>query len=344
MLGQIDKSLLFDLTEETRERFARLINADPVEVTFTKNISEGLNIISSSMEWKQGDNVIICPELEHPNNVYHWLALTKKGVEIKFVDSVDGEISVDRILEKMDSHTRVVSVSTVTFCPGFKINLQRLGKCCRESGALLVVDAAQSIGIIDSDVQKLNIDVLATSTQKGLLALYGMGFLYIRKEIAEAMTPAYLARFSVKLDNSDSHESDFGGKEIKLMPGAKRFDLGNYNFPGVVAVHTSLGIIEELGINSIETYVTQLSARLATRLREVHVPVYGHKEAEIAHTVCIGNYGKDIDSVNKLYENFNANNIRTCIRRNMIRFTLHAYNNDNDIDKVVEIAKRTKKW
>lgn len=343
MLGQIDKSKLFELTEDTRERFARLIHADPDEVTFTKNISEGLNIVSASMEWKAGDNVIVCPDLEHPNNIYHWLALGRKGVVIKSVDAVHGEIPVDRILEAMDARTRIVSVSSVTFCPGFKTDLQRLGRACRAAGALLVVDAAQSVGIIDSDVRQLNIDVLAASTQKGLLALYGMGFLYVRKEIAEGMTPAYLARFSVALDSNDSHESDFGGGQIKLMPGAKRFDLGNYNFPGVVAVHASLGLIEQLGIRAIDPYVTGLATRLAGELRRADVPVYGREEAELAHTVSVGEYGKDLDSVNRLFERLTANSVRACVRRNMIRFTLHAYNNDNDIDKVVEIAKNTRK-
>jgi len=340
MFGQIDKSKLFDLTEDVRGRFAKLINADSDEITYTKNISEGLNILSSSLEWKTGDNVVICPELEHPNNVYHWLALARRGVKIKFVESDYGEISVERILAAMDSRTRVVSVSSVTFCPGFKTDLQHLGKLCRAAGVLLVVDAAQSVGIIDTDVQLLNIDVLAVSTQKGLLALYGMGFLYIRKEIAEAMTPSYLARFSVQLDSSDSHESDFGGREIKLMPGAKRFDLGNYNFPGVVAVHTSLGLLEKIGISPIDTYVTNLTSKLAKGLRHTNVPVYGREEANTAHTICVGEFGKELDVVNGFYSSLTENNVRVCMRKNMIRFTLHAYNNENDVDKVIEIAKK----
>jgi cysteine desulfurase/selenocysteine lyase len=343
MLGQIDKSKLFDLTEETRARFARLIHADPVEVTFTKNISEGLNILSSSVDWKAGDNVIVCPDLEHPNNVYHWLALARRGVTVRTVDAVQGEIPVDRIISAMDSRTRVVSVSTVTFCPGFKTDLEPLGRACRQAGTLLVVDAAQSVGILDTDVQRLNIDVLAASTQKGLLALYGMGFLYIRKELAESMTPAYLARFSVALDSTDSHESDFGGGNIKLMPGAKRFDLGNYNFPGVVAVHSSLGLIEQVGIQAVDRYVTGLAHKLAADLRRADVPVYGREDAPLAHTISVGEYGKELASVDRLYDSLSANDVRVCVRRNMIRFTLHAYNNENDIDKVIEVAKRARK-
>lgn len=339
MFGQIDKAKLFELTEETRSRFSRLINSSPEEVTFTKNISEGLNIFSSSIDWREGDNVVICPDLEHPNNVYHWLALERRGVAVITVEAVHGEIPVERLIAAMNARTRVVSVSTVTFCPGFRIDLERLGKACRDADTLLVVDAAQSIGVMDTDVQRLNIDVLAASTQKGLLALYGMGFLYVRREVAETMTPAYLARFSVKLDSTDSHESDFGGGQIKLMPGAMRFDLGNYNFPGVVAVHTSLGLIDQLGMTTIEAHVRQLSGKLAADLRRIGMPVYGREDAPLAHTICVGEYGKELGVVNKFYEALTENNVRVCVRRNMIRFTFHAYNNNEDIEKVIEVAK-----
>ena len=176
-----------------------------------------------------------------------------------------------------------------------------------------------------------------------MIALYGMGFLYVRKEIAETLTPSYLARFSVALESSDSHESDFGGDTIKLMPAAKRFDLGNYNFPGVVAVHTSLGLIDQLGIRAIDPYVTQLSAKLAAELRRNDVPVYGREDAPLAHTVSVGEYGKERASVNRLYDALTANKVRVCVRRNMIRFTLHAYNNESDIDKVIETAKKARK-
>ncbi|GAA4325981.1 aminotransferase class V-fold PLP-dependent enzyme [Pigmentiphaga soli] len=341
MLGQIDKSRLFELTEDTRARFARLIHAETEEVTFTKNISEGLNVFSSSLNWQAGDNVIICPELEHPNNVYHWLALARRGVDVRTVAAANGEIPVDDIIARIDSRTRAVSVSTVTFCPGFRTNLKLLGQACRASGALLVVDAAQSIGILDIDVHALNVDVLAASTQKGLLALYGMGFLYVRRDLAEAMTPAYLARFSVKLDSSDSHESDLGDGAITFMPGAMRFDLGNYNFPAVVAVHNSLGLIEELGIQNIDRYVSQLTRTFATALREIGVAVFGREEADLAHTVSVGSYGVDRPDVTRLFEALDANKVRACMRRNMIRFTLHAYNNENDIDKVIEVASKT---
>ena len=83
---------------------------------------------------------------------------------------------------RMDARTRCATVSTVTFAPGFRTDIDTLGRACRERGVLLLVDAAQSAGKVHTDVQRSNIDALTVSTQKGLLGLYGMGFLYVRRE------------------------------------------------------------------------------------------------------------------------------------------------------------------
>jgi cysteine desulfurase/selenocysteine lyase len=87
--GKVDKDRLFEKTEEARNRFAQLINADPDEIAYTKNVSEGLNIVANSLDWQSGDNVIICPQLEHPNNIYLWLNLQRSGVEVRSPPSIN---------------------------------------------------------------------------------------------------------------------------------------------------------------------------------------------------------------------------------------------------------------
>src|SRR5688572_6200923 len=199
MNGATDKAHFFSLVERARARFAQLIGAEADEIAYTKNISDGLNMIATAIHWHKGDNVVLCPELEHPNNVYAWLNLRRYGVEVRMVPPRDGHIPVDALIERMDERTRVATVSTVSFAPGFRTDVETLGRACRERDVLLLVDAAQSVGVQHTDVRASNIDALAVSTQKGLLGLYGMGFLYCRKAWAEKLTPAYLARFGVDL-------------------------------------------------------------------------------------------------------------------------------------------------
>src|SRR5262249_60549664 len=102
-----------------------------------------------------------------------------------------------------------------------------------------------------------NIDALAVSTQKGLLGLSGMGFLYCRREWAERLQPAYLARFGVDL--GDAHEASMGDDEYRLAAGARRFDLGNYNFSAAAATEASLGGLPALAASHIQGYVGGLA-------------------------------------------------------------------------------------
>src|SRR5690606_38017435 len=101
-------------------RYAALINASADEIAFTKNVSEGLNIVAHAFPWKPGDNIVVCTELEHPANVYPWLSVRSRyGVEIKAVAPVAGVISADAIAAAIDEKTALVTLSGMTFAPGF---------------------------------------------------------------------------------------------------------------------------------------------------------------------------------------------------------------------------------
>lgn len=346
MNGKVDKDRLFAITEEARMRYAQLINADPDEVTYTKNISEGLNIVASSLDWKSGDNVIVCPQLEHPNNIYLWLNLQRYGVEVRFVNHRDGYMPIDEMIAAIDGRTRILTVSSVSFSPGFRTDIDRLGAACRERGVLFLVDGAQSVGVLHTDVKASNIDALAVSTQKGLLALYGMGFLYVRRPLADKMHPPYIARFGIDMGKADAHESDVGDRSFKFMPAARRFDLGNYNFAGVCAVHASLALLLQLGTKSIEAHAVNLAHTLALRFIEMGLPVCGGRPGpHIGEIVTVGQYGSGGDKassderMNKLYAHLSANRVKLSMRRGVLRFSFHAYNNRDDVERVVKLAK-----
>jgi cysteine desulfurase / selenocysteine lyase len=343
MMNGADKARCFELVEHTRERFAQLINAHPDEIAYTKNISDGINMIATALDWHRGDNVVICPELEHPNNVYPWLNLQRYGVEVRMVPARNNAIAVDEFAAKMDARTRMVSVSTVTFAPGFRTDLDTLGRLCRERGALFLVDAAQSVGVLHTDVKKLPIDALSVSTQKGLLSLYGMGFLYCRREWAERLHPAYLARFGVDL--GDAHEASMGDYTFKLAAGARRFDLGNYNFAATAAVHASLEQLLEWGTERIESYVLGLSHMLARGFIELGLPVAGGAPGpQLVHIVTVGqmstsHYGTDDARFNRLYEHLTNNRVKLSIRRGMLRFSFHVYNSVDDVARVLALTR-----
>lgn len=344
MMNGGDKDRFFALIERARGRFAQLINAAPAEITYTKNISEGLNMVATGIAWKAGDNVVLCPELEHPNNVYAWLNLQRLGVEVRMVKPRDNHIPVDEMIAQMDARTRCATVSTVTFAPGFRTDIDALGKVCRERGVLFLVDAAQSAGKLHTDVAQSNIDALSVSTQKGLLGLYGMGFLYLRHAWAEKMHPVYLARFGVDLGNA--HEASMGDYAFRLAEGARRFDLGNYNFAATAAVDASMKQLLDIGTQRIEAHVLQLIHALAQGFLDIGVPVAGGKPGpHLAGIVTIGNmsanhYGSDDDRFNQLYQYLSDNQVKLSIRRGLLRFSLHAYNNRDDVQRVLDLSRK----
>lgn len=339
-----EKPAMFRVVESARHRYAQLINADDDEVAMTKNISDGLNTIAAAIPWKAGDNVVIAPSVEHANNFYPWLNLRQRlGIEVKTVPSTDGHMPVAAMIATIDSRTRVVSASTVTFSPGFRADVETLGRACRARGVPFLADGAQSVGNLHTDVKTMPIDALVTSTQKGLLGFYGMGFLYCRRAWAEKLQPAYLARFGVDLGGLD--EAAQAGEDYRLMPGAKRFDLGNYNYVGAVAANASIGQLLEIGTPAIEAHVTRLARRLADGLLQLGLPVTGGPSGpHLASIVSVGKIGTGHDAsedpeMEALNRHLADNGCKFSVRRGMLRFSLHLYNNDADVERVLDLAR-----
>jgi cysteine desulfurase / selenocysteine lyase len=343
--GTIDKKALFAKVEQTRELFASLIGSAPGEVAFTRNVTDGIAAVASSLDWRAGDSVVLCEELEHPANIYPWYGVSRKfGVKVKNVPRSGGTVSLRSILANTDSSCRAVAVSAVSFAPGFCFPIAELGAECRKRGVLLIVDAAQSIGVVATDVAKWHVDVLAASTQKGLMSLYGMGLLYVRGDLAQTITPIYLSRFGVE---HSGHEASLGDPmAARLAAGTRRFDVGNYNFPAAIAVAPAIRLLLDLGPRAVQDYVFGLAADFANRMLDISLPVYGGLPGpHSSHIVTIGaRLGYDHDAAGdldmaKLYEHLVAAGVRLSIRRDLLRFSFHLYNNRDDIDEVVRLCE-----
>jgi selenocysteine lyase/cysteine desulfurase len=342
-----DKAWMFQQAEKARCGFAALIGASPDEVALTKNVSEGVNSIASAIEWREGDNVVFCETLEHPANVFPWYNLSRlKGVAIKSVAAANGRIPLERVFEAIDSRTRLVAVSSVSFSPGFRFPIKALTDYCHARGVLVLVDAAQSLGLLHTDVKALNVDAIAVSTQKGLLALYGMGFLYVRRDLAETLNPVYLSRAGVRVESG--HEAALGdASQFALAPAARRFDVGNFNFIGAVAVEHSMRELAAIGTVAIEAHVCGLAAKLASGLAELGLPVFGGPEnAERVHIVAVGDDLSDQHdatsdaSMFSLHQFLEEARVRHTIRRGMLRFSFHYYNNNDDVLRIIAAARQ----
>ena len=346
VMGRAVKAELHAQAERVRGQVAHLIGSEPEEVAITKNVSEGLNLFASSLAWEPGDNVVLCPELEHPNNVFLWYNLREtRGIEVREIPPEEGHIPVGRMVEAMDGGTRVATASHVTFSPGFITDVEGLAREARARGVLTLVDSAQSAGSLQTDVRALGVDAMAFGTQKSLLAFYGLGFLYIRQDLAQAMTPVQVARYGMDL-GPDAHETAIGQGKLTFKPGALRFELSNYNYMGLAAAEASLALIHKLGMARIETHVRGLAARLVAGLLELELPVAGGEPGpHLAHIVAVGRSGgsrhhdADDPAMNQLHDYLTRNGVRLSIRRGVLRMSVGLYNNEEDIDRVVALAR-----
>ena len=344
--GSGSREQRYALIASARERFARLIRAKSPEIAITKNVTEGLNIVANAVNWKAGDNVVVCTELEHPNNVYIWLALKERGVQVRAVPARNGAIDTQAMIDAIDARTRILTVSSVTFAPGFRAELAALGRACRKSGALFLVDAVQSCGILELDVESSAIDALATSTSKGLMGIGGLGFLYVRSDWIGRLRPAYIGRYSV--ERGKGHESEIEGSTYALLPDARRFEAGNYNWPGIAAANASLGELLEIGTARIEPHAVSLAAALADGLESQGLAVTQPPEVVArSHIVTVGKLGAgDTQTthdprLNRIAQQLQAGNVKYTIRKGLLRFGFHCFNNQTDVAKVLDIAKAT---
>ena len=337
------KATMLDVLERVRGKFARLIGAAPDEIAIVKNVSEGINAIVTSLKWQRGENAVLCADIEHPNSTYALYNMRDRhGIEVRAVPATaDFATPVAAIASAIDGKTRMVIASTVTYTTGGRTDLDALGKLCRDRGIFLLVDGAQSIGALELDMGRTPIDAMTVGASKYLCGPYGFGFLYVRRERAQSMQPGSLARYGIDLGNV--HEGEKGGSEYKLMPGARRFELGSYNYSGANAVDVSLDLIAGVGVPAIEQHVLAIARAFTAGLLKLNLPVMsGRVEKHFSHVVLVGKPDRDVATeaqLQDLHAHLLENHVKSSIRHGRLRFAFHFYNTLQEVDTVLSLIR-----
>jgi cysteine desulfurase/selenocysteine lyase len=331
------------VVEAAKAKFATLIGAgEATEIAIVKNVSEGINAVATAFDWRPGDNVVVCASLEHPNNVIPWLHLRRLGVEVRAVPPLDGAIDPERMIAAINESTRVVTCSSVSFAPGLRTDLAAIGRACRERDVFFLVDAVQSAGILQLDVEAAAIDGLVASTAKGLLGLYGMGFLYCRREWAQRLTPAYLSRPAVDLP--PERYSEMASFDLVIWPDARRFDVGAVDYASCYAADAALDLIFAAGPAAIESHALGLADRLRRGVADLGLEVTGFAgpRDRLSHIVTVGRLGHGGHEVTNdghlaaISARLAEANVVHTIRRGMLRFGFHLFNTERDVDTILE--------
>ncbi|MDD2613745.1 MAG: cysteine desulfurase [Methanosarcina sp.] len=254
--------------EDARETVARFLNAEPSKTVFTKNTTEGINLIANSYPWEAGDH-IVTTLVEHHSNLLPWLRLQKKGVDVTVVSpDREGRIDISSIEKAFTEKTRLVAITQVSNVFGSIQDVKSITKLAHRNGIKVLIDGAQSAGHMPVSVKDLNCDFFATAGHKGLLGPQGTGVLYIKE-------PDVLDSASV----GGGTVSDVEGYTYVLEPSPTCFEAGTPNIPGVIGLGRAVEYVEKIGVPEIEAHEIKLSREAAKRLSELeHVEVYGPED------------------------------------------------------------------
>ncbi|RUM07900.1 aminotransferase class V-fold PLP-dependent enzyme [Rhizobium chutanense] len=313
--------------DKGRALAGKLLGTSPQSIAYIQNTSHGLSLVALGVDWRPGDNMVVCAQ-EFPSNYLCWIQLASKGVEIRQVSSPDGRLEPEQIREVMDSRTRVVALSHVQFYSGFRVDVSALGELCAQYGALLVVDGTQSIGALDLDVGASGIDVLVVSAHKWLMGPRGIGFASFSDRAMNEVTPRIVGWLSV-------NDPYVFNRTLDYLPDARRFEPGTPNGCGILGLAERLAQIDELGIKWIEARILDLNELLCeSALRCGIQPVYRIERPSRSGITLLEKPGT---SAAELHSSLTANGVYASVRNGAIRISPHYYNTADEIERIISI-------
>lgn len=319
---------LLPTLRDLRARLARYLNARERNLAFVPNTSYGLNLLAQGLDWKTGDRILLY-EREFPANVQPFLALRKRGVEIDFVKDRSGEIALDDIERAISPKTRLVSLSYVQFLSGYRLDLAELGALCRRKGVLLSIDAIQGFGALPIDCAQA--DFVAAGAHKWGMSPMGTGIAHFSDDLLERLNPVFVGWLSVE------EAWDFTRYEKPLKPDASRYELGTYNWIGLVGMNAAFELFEELGYERVSAKVLALSERLSSGLREAGFELACDPERK--HRSGIVSV-KHFPNAEQAFKTLAERGIEISLRENYLRFSPHFYNSFAECDEVISQLKR----
>ena len=310
--------------EDVRRKVAAFINAEPEEIALTTNTSSGMSVIVDALE-THGE-VISC-DLEFPVSTLPWM---NRRIPVHLVKSVAGEVRIDDIRGAMNVRTGIICLSHVQYSNGLRMNPEELGNA--KGGHALVVNASQSAGVFEIDVKRMKIDALCATGHKWMLAGYGSGFVYLSRELLARTRPRAIGWLSVEDPYADRND------EIRLRhDAAARAELGCPHFAGMFALGASVDLLNNVGMKNIEERALSLNRFLTDRLIDsgwkILSPI-GNESARSAETLVQTEDPARV--VAKLAEQM----IIVTKKPQGIRVATHFFNNEDDIERLIEALSR----
>ncbi|WP_338028361.1 aminotransferase class V-fold PLP-dependent enzyme [Crassaminicella indica] len=327
---------------KTRELICKLFNIDnPMQIIFTCNATDSLNLALKGI-LKQGDH-IITTSMEHNSMIRPIVTLEKLGIEYTVIQcDKKGMIDTQDIEKAIKENTKMIATTHASNVAGTLMPIEEIGEIAEKNNIIYLVDAAQTAGVYNIDVEKMNIDLLAAPGHKGLLGPQGTGFLYIREG----------------LDLQQMKEGGTGSKsELLTQPEIipDRYESGTPNTPGIVGLGAGIEFILKEGIEKIRKHEEELTAYMISELQKIdNVRIYGPLDAKKqAAVISINIEDEDSSEISYILDKVFHIAVRSGLHcapmahktmgtfeQGTVRFSLGYFNTKEDVEKAVEALKK----
>jgi len=321
---------LFEALDNIRRNGAKIFGCRKSEIGFGFNTTFGINLAAFGLPLKKGDEVLLS-DIEFPANVYPWLELRNRGIKVRFLKSKDGFFDIDNLYKAITKKTRALSLSFVQYFNGYKNDLKTIGGICRDRGVFFIVDAIQGAGPEPINVKKWNVDMASAGGQKWLLGSQGSGIFYVSNEIKKRLIPPWRSWLGVDWKCDWSNLRDF---DRRFEPSAQQYEMGTYPAAQVLSLDWTLSFLVDLGIRRIQKHNHSLLDLLIEYLQSE--PFYRITSSlEKKHRSSILSFTTDKGDITRVYRLLLKKKIIPALREGSIRVSVHLYNNQNDIDRLI---------
>ncbi len=309
------------IEQSCKDRLARLLRGSPEQIAFMANSSDAISMLAHSIKLAPGDNVVI-NTLEFPSGVLPWLMLKERGIEVRVVEHRNWVVSNEEVLAKVDGRTKLVVASHVSYLSGARIDYRSLYRELTRTNALLLLDATQSLGAVEVDMN--DADIVVCSSYKWLLGVHGLGIL--------AVNPARTAHLYPQSIGWRSVTDIFGPNRFEsytFFDDARRFETGYPSYPSLYAMNFSINLLLEVGIERIERHILTLGQELIDRVTElgyeVITPADPRKRA--------GNVSFVAEDGERIANGLSKRGVYAWGGDGRLRASIHLFNDSGDIDR-----------
>jgi selenocysteine lyase/cysteine desulfurase len=316
-------------SEQLRRTLAAAIGADPDEVALMPSASAGINAIASALNFEDRRRQVVIGDFEFPTMAQIWLAQQVTGAEIVRADAKGDELPLASYEASIGERTLIVPATHVCFRNGYRTDIAGLARLCHERGAYLMVDDYQRTGTGPIDVHALDVDFMVGGCLKYLISASGIGFLYVRRSLIERLVPratgwkGRVNPFAYRIDAVDWPAS------------ARRFETGALPIPSVYSAVAGVSLLADLGWQEIEQHISSLVAQFIERA--------AMEGFDIATPRDPGRRGPLVvlrsHDANQLRARLEQRKVITSARGNGLRLAFHAYNDESDLDRLLEALR-----